>query len=244
MIRLAFSMIELIFAIVIIGISVLTIPTMTQVSASSQESSIAQEAVFAGSAKLVQILTYPWSDNSMGLDIVSSVPTFTYILNIGNTDAEVTYNATTNIYGRFPDLNSTKRIGQIAAANFRRSFFVNDDTNNTDDSDGTLATIIGLDEVGGVYDFLNSGTDNEFGYKFTYKNNVLIGFIDDTITQDTSNNNLYSATFSQTGSSNPTNLKVVKLSVTNESTSQVATILYGYASNIGELEQLYSKVIY
>lgn len=63
--HLAFTMIELIFAIVIISISVLSIPTLLQVISSNTERSIVQEAIFAASSELNQIISYSWDENSM-----------------------------------------------------------------------------------------------------------------------------------------------------------------------------------
>lgn len=63
--RSAFTMIELIFAIVIIAISVLSLPMINQVVAKNMEGSIAQEAIFAASAELNQVVSYYWDENSM-----------------------------------------------------------------------------------------------------------------------------------------------------------------------------------
>ena len=60
----AFTMIELIFAIVIIGISVISLPMMIQATGKSMEGSLAQEAIFAASAQLNQVLSYKWDANS------------------------------------------------------------------------------------------------------------------------------------------------------------------------------------
>ena len=60
----AFTMIELIFAIVIIGITVISLPMMTQATSKGMESNLAQEAIFAASAELNQALSYKWDRNS------------------------------------------------------------------------------------------------------------------------------------------------------------------------------------
>ena len=60
----AFTMIELIFAIVIIGIAVISLPMMTQATSKSIEENLVQEAVFAASAELNQVLSYNWDENS------------------------------------------------------------------------------------------------------------------------------------------------------------------------------------
>ncbi|MDQ7059829.1 MAG: type II secretion system protein [Sulfurimonas sp.] len=61
----AFTMIELIFAIVIIAISVLSLPMMSQITSKNIEGSLVQEAIFAASAELNQIISFSWDENSM-----------------------------------------------------------------------------------------------------------------------------------------------------------------------------------
>lgn len=61
----AFTMIELIFAIVIIAISVLSLPMMTQVISRNTERAIVQEAIFAASTELNQIISLNWDATSM-----------------------------------------------------------------------------------------------------------------------------------------------------------------------------------
>ncbi|MCW8894663.1 MAG: hypothetical protein OQK48_05900 [Sulfurimonas sp.] len=63
--KLAFTMIELIFAIVVIAISVMSLPMMIQVTSQGVESNIVQEAIFAASAELMGATSYYWDDNSM-----------------------------------------------------------------------------------------------------------------------------------------------------------------------------------
>ena len=64
-IKSAFSMIELIFAIVIIGVSVISLPMMTQATSKAIEENLVQEAVFAASTELNQIVSYYWDEKSL-----------------------------------------------------------------------------------------------------------------------------------------------------------------------------------
>ena len=61
----AFSMIELIFAIVVIAISVISLPMMMQSSSKASNESIVQEAIFAAEAILNESTAYYWDENSM-----------------------------------------------------------------------------------------------------------------------------------------------------------------------------------
>jgi hypothetical protein len=65
-------MIELIFAIVIIGIAVISLPMMTQITQRGIESSIDQEAIFAASAELMGATSYYWDNNRSMEDMALS----------------------------------------------------------------------------------------------------------------------------------------------------------------------------
>ena len=58
-------MIELIFAIVVMSIAVMTLPMMTQITSKGIEGNIVQEAIFAASAELTGATSYYWDERSM-----------------------------------------------------------------------------------------------------------------------------------------------------------------------------------
>ncbi len=63
--RAAFTFIELIFAIVVIAVSVLSLPVMNQVISKGTDSALIQEAIFAAATELNQVVTYRWDENSL-----------------------------------------------------------------------------------------------------------------------------------------------------------------------------------
>jgi prepilin-type N-terminal cleavage/methylation domain-containing protein len=69
--RAAFTLIELIFAIVIIGIAAVSIPTISQITHSGVEQNLAQEAILLSSAEIVKTVSGKWDENSKpdGLDL-------------------------------------------------------------------------------------------------------------------------------------------------------------------------------
>jgi len=71
--RFGFTMIELIFAIVVMAIAVLSLPMMVQINSKLGESSIVQEAIFAASAELMGASAGYWDANSMEDSNLSSV---------------------------------------------------------------------------------------------------------------------------------------------------------------------------
>jgi prepilin-type N-terminal cleavage/methylation domain-containing protein len=63
--RFAFTLIELIFAIVVMSIAVMSLPMMTQITSKGIEDNIVQEAIFAASAELTAATSYYWDERSM-----------------------------------------------------------------------------------------------------------------------------------------------------------------------------------
>ena len=109
--RFAFTMIELIFAIVLISVVVLTIPTMIAVNNKALEGNAAQEAIFLVSSVLSETTTLIWDDNS---DDVSGINfALSKILDTNTTGSAV--------YHR-PDLNTSVRTGGLEQDLHRRFF--------------------------------------------------------------------------------------------------------------------------
>lgn len=63
--RSAFTLIELIFAIVVIAISVVSLPVMTQRTDANIEAGIIQEAIFASQAVVNESMGYYWDTNTL-----------------------------------------------------------------------------------------------------------------------------------------------------------------------------------
>ena len=63
--RPAIAMIELIFAIVIMGIAMLSAPTLISVAAKSTTVALQQEGINETAARINMILTYDWDDNNV-----------------------------------------------------------------------------------------------------------------------------------------------------------------------------------
>ena len=63
--RAAFTFIELIFAIVIIAISVVSLPMMNQVIDKGTNANLVQEAIFAAATELNEAVTAHWDENSI-----------------------------------------------------------------------------------------------------------------------------------------------------------------------------------
>lgn len=64
-IKKAFTLIELIFAIIIMSIVVMSLPIMMKTTSDAIENNLVQEAIFAASAELMGATTFDWDLNSM-----------------------------------------------------------------------------------------------------------------------------------------------------------------------------------
>ncbi len=155
--RSAFTLIELIFAIVIIAITVLTLPMMSRITAKGIENSIVQEAIFAAATELNEVTTLHWDANSINLAAPNS------------------YAKVIDINGQCDDNTSSPRYrllpGQIEQPLHRRCL----DSNTTMPADTSSTTVETIENKAHDYRliFLNP-TPNKEGYKDKYKSAVSI----------------------------------------------------------------------
>lgn len=154
-------MIELIFAIVIISIAVVSLPMMITTSNKNMQNNIAQEAIFAASSELMGILSAYWDARSMEDSSVG------YISRVVDVDGDC--DATTRL-----------RPGHILQPFHRRCL---------DSTASTGLDVVGSahysldDAVRYVHDnpniFTNSFTTKE-GYKQTYTSDATISRTNNT----------------------------------------------------------------
>lgn len=202
-------MIELIFAIVVISIAVISLPMMIQTSTKGIESNLVQEAVFASSAKLNEIISYPWDDNSM-----QSGSIFSRVIWSSANDCN----------------SSTKlRLGHIMEQQHRRCL----------DSNFSViqpTAILGMEvNDAGIYDDIddfnnvssaifidNSGSGiitSAQGYKIPYKMDVNVTYA--------AFGNIIAAS---------KNMKKIDITIINSDTNITTTKLHTYSANIGEVD--------
>jgi len=148
--RAAFTLIELVFAIVIIAISVVSLPMMNQAISKGVDANLVQEAIFAAATELNEAVTAHWDGNSIEPTLTNS---YARVLNISG------------------DCNTTTKLrpGQINEAYHRRCL------NNT----GTAPADVAGSGVSALEDmahtkqqiFINDVTDAS-GYKKHYTSQV------------------------------------------------------------------------
>jgi prepilin-type N-terminal cleavage/methylation domain-containing protein len=213
--RSGFSLIELIFAIVIIGITVVSIPILTSATSKGVESNLVQEAVFAASAQMNQVLSYRWDENSIDESIDTSATGLAKVINTTGTGS--------------CDDNKLKP-GHIAQALHRRCLDNNSTTASATstfgNTDGTETVKDDIDDFHNVSGELFIGDTSAEAYKQDYNYSISVTYSD--------MNGTIPATDSDVAK---------KVTVTiKDSTGKTLTSLSSYTFNIGEVD--YYKRMY
>ncbi len=218
--RLAFTLFELIFAILIISIAVISLPMMSQTATDSIEESTVQEAIFAASTVLNQEITYKWDENSTNGGIASSRVIWTSINDCNQT--------------------TKRRDGHINQPKHRRC---NDNNFSLmqpsmigfDNDDGT--TVDDLDDLDGSTTLLftsssGSSLTSVEGYKKSYNRTVNVDYVafgeQDLTILDHPTTKL------------SRDMKEIKITITDDD-GNIVTLLKTYSANIGEVD-IHSKV--
>jgi type II secretory pathway pseudopilin PulG len=154
-------MIELIFAIVVIAIAVVSLPVMTNTAQKGVEQNTIQEAIYAASSQLMGVLAGYWDERSME---DSNLSAYSRVIDIGG------------------DCNTTTRLrpGHIAQSLHRRCL----DSNSTTGLDQTTNNdVYSLDDavaaVNGTTDIFDNPNAGETGYKDTYTSSATISRTND-----------------------------------------------------------------
>jgi len=148
--RAAFTLIELVFAIVIIAIAVVSLPTMNQAISKGIDANLVQEAIFAAATELNEAVTAHWDGNSIEPGLSNS---YARVINISGD-----CNATTKL-----------RPGQINEAYHRRCL----NNTGTAPADAAGTGVNALEDMAHVKQqiFINNVAD-EKGYKKHYTSKV------------------------------------------------------------------------
>lgn len=207
--RFAFTLIELIVSIVVIGLAFSAIPLMLQQESKLETQSIRQEAVMIAVTKAGNIFSYAW-DEAIASQRENRIRD--KVLDVLNGS---------KIYNR-KDINSTLRVGHFRG-DTRRSFYQNKifasenlnlDINDTipDDMDDLVGEIS-----------ISGGTTGEHEYKDIYKIVTKMSYVYD--------NNL-----SKT-STTSTNIKEFNIVVKDNSGNTIISIT-AFSTNIGQQDLL------
>ena len=155
--RFAFTMIELIFAIVIIAISVMSLPMMAQVNQKGIEQGILQEAIFAASAELMGASAGIWDKRSLDDEALSDIPR---VINIsGDCTAD------------------KRRPGHVTGFGHRQCLFDNTTVLAINTATGATKTL--HHAAHGSQNIFTDTTTDKDGYKQSYNSTLIISNTND-----------------------------------------------------------------
>jgi prepilin-type N-terminal cleavage/methylation domain-containing protein len=208
----AFTLIELIFAIVVIALSVMSLPMMKQIVSSGMEKNLAQEAIFTAISEMNLATTYAWDESSLlDSNVTGNVDKLSRVVNTNNE---------CNNSGRLDDASVPimSRVGHIN----RRC--LNDltiplypaNTNSCPDCNLSLNTVV----HGNRSTFEVGGGTSVSGYKIAYKSKLDVERCDGNCVDFGDPNNI--------------NMKEITVTIQNDK-NETITILRTYSANIGEV---------
>lgn len=220
------SMLELVVAIVVMGIAVMALPLMLSQTKSNNEFAMQQEAILAARTKLGDVLTYAWDEANVLLTGA------TLVLDTNDTGSDDELNK----------INGSRRIGHIPSDKRRKGY----DIQTPSTASGTLGADAGeaqLSDYDDIDDFhttsqqlFNSGEATIAGqdYKFADMNlTTRVIYVDDSATYI--NDDVNDFVFTTANANRRSNLKMVEITVSG---SQTNFVLRSYSANIGESELL------
>ena len=157
--KYAFTLIELIFAIVVIAISVISLPMMSQVAEKGISANIIQEAIFAASTELNEVTTANWDENSFEIGATDS---FSRVIDIPSNPIRCENNSSSQRYRQL--------IGHINQPLHRRCL----DSNITTFSNTDVVDVISLSDMNHSTQsiFTIGSISDASGYKNNYYSSV------------------------------------------------------------------------
>lgn len=226
MVRHAFTMIELIFAIVIIGIIALSFPIIMVNNSNRVDQNLLQEAVFMGATKLGQVLTFSWDQNSRDPNTILAKSEVLDIPLVGAAgDLELDRNISDFRQGHFQQpLRRRMRPENEASPRFASATLGSDgELNDIDDFNATVS-INYLDAQGYKNIYQVTGSSRYVSDSATYSNSVIGPFVFDPL--------------SNGAGTAQTNIKMLEVTVDRQrdGTFDEVIKLHTFSSNIGETD--------
>ena len=246
--RRAIAMIELIFAIVILGIVMMSAPMLISQASSGSITSLQQEAISAASSELGMILTRQWDEQ----DTNESLRAPSLVVNNGHGDLNESVDSDGNLTGRrvgtpllsartfltaikldpatMPMVNADGRLIATPAT----SFTVEGDEDDVDDFDGKTITL--------APESAAQATDAQTGdyADTTLQLAIAVNYLPDspnggTITNYQNTSLTYSSPFGATvtGTTNIKHVSIRATSAGNDTTLHTDIRLHAFTCNIG-----------
>jgi prepilin-type N-terminal cleavage/methylation domain-containing protein len=222
--RKAVSLIELIIAIVVMGIAVMSLPLILTQTQSNNALALQQEAILSTKAKIGFISSYPWDQNSW--DGTGGI--FRVLDTSASPSADNAF-ATADI----------RRIGHIQTDKRRRLWDVGH-ANRAPNNEVTAApNEDDIDDFDSHDDNITIADPTQMDYIFELTMTPEIVYLRDSLS---ANNYLNSRTIqfdfnainTETNTSRPTNIKMITVRTVSQVGNDVNVSLRSFASNIGQ----------
>lgn len=230
--RSAFTMIELIFAIVVIGITMLTIPLVMVQDAKQQEDSLMQEGIMLSATKIAQALTFQWANNSSDSGVASLISK-SQVLNTGG-DGE--------LFLRRAAPNNDFRIGHFPEK-LRRRLTPASNPRAAGAIGGNVIPATNINSFNGETDVIPAG-DPQYSFKKQWTVTAAVSYVSDTATYlgtTVAGSTTVNYNFPTSSHIGTTNIKMVRVTATDGTTTTLGAtgnqvVLTSYSCNIGEAE--------
>lgn len=232
--RQAIAMIELIFAIVVMGIVMLSAPMLISTASKSGYVAIQQEGINEAASQLNMILGYQWDENNTNEafdPVILSAAGDTGLDEVGTTGVRA--GTPLESFRKFVASGVSSRGVAIAVASLGA------DTGDQDDMDDFDATVVNLnpEELGGDADYIEKGTDINISRSVAYMSdapNAGEAYIDGG--GSTTSTSALSFLPSFTDAANTTNIKRIQVTLTSASgvdELEKTITLHAFSCNIG-----------
>ncbi len=219
--RPAIAMLELIFALVIMGISLLSVPTIVTTASKSIDVSLQQEAINAAGGDLALILTYPWDEADANITVGAGV------LRTQSAVLTLELNRTVNSAGvpfarRYNAVIGFNNASAILGSEISDAGFVNDVDDNIRDSHLSL--------YAGETASLSKNEGEYIDQAILISRNVVYG---SDVTTYTANPVVFNSPFTTT-TAGTSNIKLVSVTITTPNQDlQKNIFLSAFTCNIG-----------
>jgi len=218
--RPAVAMVELIFAIVVMGIALMSAPMLISTAASTTSVALQQEGINEAASRINMILTYAWDQNDVN---DSCVPP---LLHVNSGDDELNM-ASGSVRRAGVPLETNSHTFKCGAAEFNASNLVVDGSDDIDDFEGNSSLIVDSSGSGG----------KDYIEQTTISMATTVSYINDNASYN-SQTLTYVPGAALTGT-NTSNIKQIQVTLTSSSSASELSktiVLKAFSCNIGGFE--------
>ena len=218
MVRAGFTLIELIFAIVVIAVLVAGVPRIIAQNDVAVESSLVQDGISAVAGTSSAILSFAWDASS-----ANAADPLDYAKVVDNTGS----------LGR-KVVNLPSGAGTVAVILPLRAGHINQENHRRFHSANAPVTAGAIANIGAIQTTLSSAA-SAHGYKSAYSIAIAPGYVPDGAANITGAGSTISYNFSDTQVTGPTNMKTAEIKLSSSTAANIVTMRV-YAANIGEID--------